>query len=57
MGTTTGGNEEVLYRKINGMDNPTDLFTKHLTRIRIDYLPGFLHMDDAEGKAQEGLAI
>ena len=49
--------EEVLYRKICGQDNPTDLFTKHLTRIRIDYLLDLLNVRDAEGRAQEGLEV
>ena len=49
--------EEVLYRKICGQDNPADLFTKHLTRIRIDYLLDLLNVRDAEGRAQEGLEV
>ena len=49
--------EEVCYRKICGQDNPADLFTKHLTRLRVDYLLDLLNVQDAVGKAQEGLEI
>ena len=49
--------EEVCYRKICGQDNPADLFTKHLNRLRIDYLLDLLNVHDAVGSAQEGLEI
>ena len=49
--------EEVTYRKINGEDNPADLFTKHLTRVRMDYSLGLLNLRDEEGRAKEGLEV
>ena len=49
--------EEVSYRKICGQNILADLLTKHLTRIRIDYLLDLLNVRDAEGRAQEGLDV
>ena len=49
--------EEVQFRKVLGDDNPADLSTKYLTRIRMDKLIDIIHLRDKEGKAQEGLDI
>ena len=49
--------EEVLYKKVFGEENPADLFTKRLNRIRIDYLLGLLNIIDAIGMTQEGLEV
>ena len=49
--------EEVTYRKINGENNPADLFTKHLTRIRLDFLLDLISIRDELGRAQESLQV
>ena len=49
--------EEVVYRKISGESNPAYLFTKHLTRIRMDYLLDLLSLRDEEGRAKESLEV
>ena len=49
--------EEVIYKKIHGENNPADLFTKHLTRIRLDYLLSLISIRDELGRAQESLEI
>ena len=49
--------EEVIYRKILGDDNPADLFTKHLTRIRLDHLLDLISIRDEIGRAKESLEV
>ena len=49
--------EEVAYRKINGESNPADLFTKHLTRIRLDLLLDLISIKDEMGRAKESLEV
>ena len=49
--------EEVTYKKIHGENNPTDLFTKHLTRNRLDFLLDLISVRDELGRAQESLEI
>ena len=48
--------EEVTYRKILG-DNPADLFTKHLTRVRLDHLLDLISARDEIGRAKESLEV
>ena len=48
---------EVVYRKILGEDNPADLFTKHLTRIRLDHLLDLISIRDETGRAKESLEV
>ena len=49
--------EEIKFRKVLGDDNPADLSTKYLTRIRMDKLTEMISLRDKDGKAQEGLDI
>ena len=49
--------EEVSFRKVLGDDNPADLSTKYLTRIRMDKLTQLIYLTDKDGKAEEGLDI
>ena len=49
--------DEVKFRKVLGEDNPADLSTKYLTRIRMDKLIDMIYLKDKEGKAEEGLDI
>ena len=49
--------EEIKFRKVLGDDNPADLSTKYLTRIRMDKLIEMICLRDKDGKAQEGLDI
>ena len=49
--------EEITYKKIQGENNPADLFTKHLTRARLDYLLDLISIRDEAGRAEEGLEI
>ena len=49
--------EEVKFRKVLGDDNPADLSTTYLTRIRMDKLIQLVYLKDKEGKAEEGLDI
>ena len=48
---------EVIYRKNHGESNPADLFTKHLTRIRLDYLLDLISIRDEIGRARESLEV
>ena len=49
--------EEMSFKKVWGEDNPADLCTKHLTRIRIDKLIAMISLHHREGKANEGLNV
>ena len=49
--------EEIAFRKVMGDDNPADLSTKYLTRIRMDKLIQLIYLIDKDGKAEEGLDI
>ena len=49
--------EEVKFRKVLGDDNPADLCTKYLTRLRMDKLIQLIYLKDKEGRAEEGLYI
>ena len=49
--------EEITYKKIQGDHNPADLFTKHLTRARLDYLLDLISIRDEAGRAQESLQV
>ena len=49
--------EEVTYRKILGDNNPADLFTKHLTRVRLDHLLDLISIRDEMGRAKESLEV
>ena len=49
--------DEVKFRKVLGDENPADLSTKYLTRLRIDKLLALIYLRDEEGKAEEGLDI
>ena len=49
--------EEVAYKKIQGESNPADLFTKHLTRNRLDYLLDLISLRDEVGRAKESLEV
>ena len=49
--------EEVKFRKVLGDENPADLGTKYLTRLRMDKLIQLIYLKDKEGKAEEGLDI
>ena len=49
--------EEVKFRKVLGDDNPADLCTKYLTRLRMDKLIQLIYLKDKEGRAEEGLDI
>ena len=49
--------DEVKFKKVLGDDNPADLSTKYLTRIRMDKLIDMISLKDKEGKAEEGLDI
>ena len=46
---------DLQYKKVKGESTPTDLCTKHLTRLRIDYLIALTLLSDRAGIAQEGL--
>ena len=49
--------DEVKFRKVLGDENPADLSTKYLTRLRMDKLLQLIYLRDEEGKAEEGLDI
>ena len=49
--------DEVKFRKVLGDENPADLSTKCLTRLRMDKLLQLIYLRDEEGKAEEGLDI
>ena len=49
--------EEMSFKKVWGEENPADLCTKHLTRIRIDKLIAMISLHHREGKANEGLNV
>ena len=49
--------DEVRFRKVLGDENPADLSTKYLTRLRMDELLQLIYLRDEEGKAEEGLDI
>ena len=49
--------EEVKFRKVLGDENPADLSTKYLTRLRMDKLIQLIYLEDQDGKAEEGLYI
>ena len=49
--------DEVIFRKVLGDENPAGLSTKYLTRLRMDKLLQLIYLRDEEGKAEEGLDI
>ena len=50
-------NEELKYQKIKGEQNPADISTKHLTRLRLDVLLDLINLRDRSGRAEESLEI
>ena len=50
-------NEELIFRKVKGEENPADLGTKHLTRKKIDELLTKIYLQEAEGGADQSLTI
>ena len=49
--------EEVRFQKILGEENPADLCTQHLARVRIDKLIRLMILTPEEGNAYEGLDV
>ena len=50
-------NEELKFQKVKDEQNPADINTKHLTRIRLDILLGLINLHDREGRAEESLVV
>ena len=50
-------NEELRFQKVKGEQNPADINTKHLTRVRLDILLGLINLHDREGRAEESLEV
>ena len=50
-------NEELKYQKMKGEQNPADINTKHLTRLRLDVLLDLINLRDRSGRAEESLEI
>ena len=50
-------NDEVKFRKVKGEENPADICTKHLTRIKVDLLLELISLRDREGRADMGLEV
>ena len=50
-------NEELIFRKVNGKDNPADICTKNLTQGKLDQLLTEINLEVRDGKAVEGLDI
>ena len=50
-------NDELKFHKVKGEQNPADLNTKHLTRIRLDILLGLINLHDRERRAEESLEV
>ena len=49
--------EELKYQKVKGEQNPADINTNHLTRIRLDVLLNLINLHDREGRAEESLEV
>ena len=50
-------NEELKFQKVKGEENPADINTKHLTRIRVDILLSLINLLDRAGRAEESLEV
>ena len=50
-------NDELIFRKVKGEENPADLGTKHLTRKKIDELLAKISLHEVEGRADQSLTI
>ena len=49
--------EELKYQKVWGEQNPADINTKHLTRLRLDVLVDLINLRDRIGRADESLEV
>ena len=49
--------EEMKFKKVHGEENPADINTKYLTRLRMDKLLDLAGLYDREGRAEVGLEI
>ena len=49
--------EEIKFRKVRGEENPADICTKHLTRIKMDLLIVLISLRDEQGRADMGLEV